>query len=128
MNNSLMPRTEFGPLINRFKSALSLVLIVALIVVVVGCTEEMPELVATAEPATLPAAPPQAVASPAPTPASKAETFNIGDTVELGDLQVTVHGVWAGLGDDFWTPEEGHYFVYVDVGFRNAGDESDAVS
>ena len=56
------------------------------------------------------------------------QTFNVGDTVQLGDLHITVNGARGSRGDDFWTPDEGNYFVYVDVTFRNDGDESELVS
>ena len=48
--------------------------------------------------------------------------------MRLGDLDVTVQGVRASLGNDFWTPEEGNYFVYVDVMFTNTVDRPQAVS
>ena len=115
-------------MINRFKHLLSLALLGAIAIVVVGCEEETAQLVATAEPTASPATASQATTSPEPTSIPKTETFNIGDTVQLSDLQITVHGVRTGLGEEFWTPEEGHYFVYIDVGFRNSGEESHAVS
>ena len=56
------------------------------------------------------------------------QIFSVGDTVRLGDLHVTVNGVRASLGDSFWTPEEGNYFIYVDVTFRNEGNQPEVIS
>ena len=113
---------------NGFSPILGFVLLGAISVVIVACGEETPELVATADRTTPPVPAPQATVPPLPTTTLRAESFNIGDTVQLGDLQITVHGVRAGLGDRFWIPREGHYYVYVDVGFRNTGTESHVVS
>ena len=63
-----------------------------------------------------------------PTATPQLQTFNVGDTVRLGDLHITVNGVRASLGDNFWAPEKGAYFIYVDVTFRNEGDQPEVVS
>ena len=63
-----------------------------------------------------------------PTATPQLQFFRIGDTVRLGDLHVTVNGVKASLGDNFWAPEEGNYFIYVDVTFRNEGNQPEVVS
>lgn len=79
-----------------------------ILIAAVACDEETPTLVATAT--------------------FQPQTFNIGDTVQLGDLHITVNGVRGARGDEFSTPEEGNYFVYVDVTFRNEGVESVTIS
>ena len=71
---------------------------------------------------------PTPTVTPEPTATPQTQTFNVGDTVQLGDLHITVNGARGSRGDDFWTPDEGNYFVYVDVTFRNDGDESELVS
>ena len=97
----------------------------------IACAAEEPELVATAEPTASPSiietdtAP---VQTPESTAIPGAQVFNVGDTVRLGDLHVTVNGVRASLGDNLWTPDRGNYFVYVDVTFRNEGDQPEIVS
>ena len=48
--------------------------------------------------------------------------------MRLGDLDLTVNGVRASLGDNFWAPEEGKYFVYVDVTFTNTIDQPQTLS
>lgn len=132
-----------------------LVLTLLVLLAAMACGEETPKLVATAEP-TVGSTPSAtgATAAPEPTNATRpitptptptvdevtntptptatatpqTQTFNVGDTVQLGDLHITVNGARGSRGDDFWTPDEGNYFVYVDVTFRNDGDESELVS
>ena len=88
----------------------------------IACAAEEP-VVATAEPTASPSiietdtAP---VQTPESTAIPGAQVFNVGDTVRLGDLHGTVNGVRASLGDNLWTPDR--VFVYVDVTFRNEGD------
>ena len=82
----------------------------------------------TATPEPTPEPQPTSTATPEPTATPQTQTFNVGDTVQLGNLHVTVNGTRGSRGDDFWTPDEGNYFVYVDVTFRNDGDESELVS
>ena len=48
--------------------------------------------------------------------------------MRLGDLDLTVNGVRASLGNDVWAPEQGNYFVYVDVTFTNTVDQPQALS
>ena len=139
--------------------------ILLILLIVMGCAPEEPELVATAAPTNIPPSPPsqtpittpvppvppESTATPQiPTPEStpaqdstatitppveadptatpQLQTFNVGDTVRLGDLHITVNGVRASLGDNFWAPEKGAYFIYVDVTFRNEGDQPEVVS
>ena len=69
-----------------------------------------------------------AVPTPEPTAIPEPQVFNVGDTVRLGDLHITVNGVRGSLGDSLWMPEAGNYFVYVDVTFRNEGPQPEVVS
>ena len=68
------------------------------------------------------------VPTPEPTATPQRQAFDVGDTVRLGDLHITVNDVRASLGDGLWTPEEGNYFIYVDVTFRNEGNQPEVVS
>ena len=66
---------------------------------------------------------PEPTSTPEPTREAPSR-FNLGDTVEFGDLRVTVHAAWTTMGDgQLFKPEEGKHFVYVDVSFRNEGDK-----
>ena len=115
----------------RFFCLLSTILV---LLAALACGTEKPELVATAEPTVEPtptatAAPqPTTTTTPEPTPTLKPQTFNVGDTVRLGDFHITVNGVRASLGDDLWRPDEESYFVYVDVTFQNKGNQPEVVS
>ena len=85
---------------------------------------DIPSPIPTSEPTATPMPTPTLVPTSTPAP----QSFNIGDTVSLGGLEVTVNGVRASFGDDFWEPDEGSYFLYIDVAFRNTGDEPTIVS
>ena len=120
-----------------FNSTYTLPIAVLLtVLIVIGCAPEEPALVATAAPTNFPTFPPSQTRTPTPVPPVPPEstarpqlqTFKIGDTVRLGDLPITVNGVRASLGDNFSAPEEGTYFIYVDVTFRNQGDQPEVVS
>lgn len=56
------------------------------------------------------------------------ETFAIGDTVKLGDLQYTVHGVREVEGNEVFKPDEGKKWVAVEVTVENVGSEAQMVS
>ena len=71
---------------------------------------------------------PSPIPTSEPTATPAPQSFNIGDTVRLGGLELTVNGVRASFGNDFWEPDEGSYFLYIDVAFRNTGDEPTVVS
>jgi hypothetical protein len=57
-----------------------------------------------------------------------AETFAVGDIIELGDLALTVHGVTFPTGDEFTQPDEGQRFVVVDVAVENRTDSAQSIS
>ena len=96
----------------------------------VACEQEAAEIVATAEPAlgNTTATRTSEIEKSTPTAMPQAQTFSVGDTVRLGDLHITVNGVSVDSGDSLWRPNEGHYFLYVDVTFLNQGDKSEVVS
>ena len=43
--------------------------------------------------------------------------------MRLGDLEITGNGFRASFGNEFWSPDEGNYFLYLDVTFTNTGDQ-----
>ena len=125
----------------RFRYLPSIVVVILTLFATMGCDPEEPELVATAVPTDNPTSmpDPKVTAEPEPVPTERAanaqptaspqfQVFNVGDTVRLGDLHITVNSVRASLGDNFFTPEEGNYFIYVDVTFRNEGNKPEVVS
>jgi hypothetical protein len=59
-----------------------------------------------------------------------ASTFAVGDTVELGDVQLVVHGVTDPLvaSNDVVVPAAGMRWVAVDAEVRNIADEPVAIS
>jgi hypothetical protein len=57
----------------------------------------------------------------------QAEKFKIGDTVQFGDLLITVKGVRASKGDGFMTPENDNYII-VDVILENNTTETANIS
>ncbi len=114
-----------------------------------ACTLALtPTLVATSTPTPLPTATPPhtrtpvpaagATATPTPTatlkpmptstPTPEFGVYEIGDHVQLGNLVIAVHAVQFSEGDEWWQPEEGNVFVWVDVSFENAGAQSASVS
>ncbi|WP_322822245.1 DUF4352 domain-containing protein [Chloroflexus sp.] len=50
--------------------------------------------------------------------------FNVGESVQVGDLVVTVNEVTSPPGDRFSQPDDGYRFVLVDVTIENRGDRS----
>lgn len=95
----------------------------AVALVTFGCTEEItPELVdqtaATAADHADDADDADATAGP----------YRVGDTVSMGELEHTLHGVrWSG-GDDLFGPDEGERWLVVDVELTNTGDSSEVIS
>ena len=118
-----------GQLNNLSNAALTLAASIILFLSV-ACEQEAAEIVATAEPtlATTTATRTSEIEESTPTAMPQAQTFSVGDTVRLGDLHITVNGVSGDSGDSLWTPNEGHYFLYVDVTFLNQGNKSEVVS
>lgn len=57
-----------------------------------------------------------------------AETFAVGDVIEIGDLRLTVNEVTFPTGDDFSQPTEGNRFVVVDVSVENHSDTAETIS
>lgn len=56
------------------------------------------------------------------------ETFKVGETVKMGDLEFTVNGIRIDEGDDFNKPEEGNVFLIIDATIKNTGQDSNALS
>lgn len=58
----------------------------------------------------------------------KQQTFKVGDTIKMGDLQYTVHGIREVKGNDIFKPDEGKKWVAVEVTIENKGSEPQLVS
>lgn len=56
------------------------------------------------------------------------ETFKVGETVKMGDLEFTVNGIRSDEGGDFYKPEEGNVFLIIDATIKNTGQDSNALS
>lgn len=50
--------------------------------------------------------------------------FNVGESVQVGDLVITVNEVTSPPGEGFNQPDDGYRFVLVDVTIENRGDRS----
>ena len=90
----------------RFRYLPSIVVVILTLFATMGCDPEEPELVATAVPTDNPTSmpDPKVTAEPEPVPTERAanaqptaspqfQVFNVGDTVRLGDLHITVNSV-----------------------------------
>lgn len=56
------------------------------------------------------------------------ETFKVGETVKMGDLEFTVNGIRTDKGDEWNKPEEGNTFLIIDATIKNTGQDSSALS
>jgi len=56
------------------------------------------------------------------------ETFTVGDTVAMGDIEFTVNSARYDDGDDFMQPDEGEKWLVIDCTIVNNADESEAIS
>lgn len=56
------------------------------------------------------------------------ETFKVGETVKMGDLEFTVNGIRTDKGGDWNKPEEGNVFLIIDATIKNTGQDSSALS
>lgn len=54
--------------------------------------------------------------------------FNVGESVQVGDLVVTVNEVISPPGDRFSQPDDGYRFVLVDVTIENRGGDAKFLS
>ena len=60
---------------------------------------------------------------------TKTETFQIGDTFKLGDLQYRVNGVRTSAGtNQYMKPKEGNVFLLIDVTVENQGKDEAGIS
>lgn len=69
---------------------------------------------------------PTTAAQSAPTP--KPSHFKVGQTVKIGDWEITVNGVKASNGTDIVTTDPGKKFVLINVTLHNVGTKSQDVS
>ena len=60
---------------------------------------------------------------------SKQKVFNVGDTIELKNLKVTINNVYkVESTNEFSKPKEGNQFLAVDCTLENISDKDQAVS
>ncbi len=85
----------------------------------------LPEAAPAVEQTTATPTPEKEQAAPEPT---ERPVLNVGDTGRIGDLGITVNGVRGLVEGGLLEPDEGHYFLLVDVTFENRGDETEALS
>lgn len=94
---------------------------------IAGCTA--PESGGAEESVAPPSASPTDTAEATPTsetPSTSARA--VGETVSMGDLDHTLHGVRFSPGDDFSTPEPGTRWLVADIEVTNNADEPAAIS
>ena len=91
---------------------------IGIILTLVGCgTTNVPTKVTSTTPSTTEQVAP------------KAETFQIGDTFKLGDLQYKVNGVRTSAGtNQYMKPKEGNMFLLIDVTVENQGKDEAGIS
>lgn len=51
------------------------------------------------------------------------QIFNIGDTVKVGDLEVTLNSIQETNGDEFAKPDEGNIYYSIDLTLNNVGSK-----
>jgi len=56
------------------------------------------------------------------------DTYAIGETIKMGDLEFTLHSAQLSAGEEFWKPEEGNVYLLVDCTIQNNSSESEAIS
>ena len=61
-------------------------------------------------------------------PAAKQQLFNLGDTVSMGNLEVTLNSARWDSGSQFMQPDEGERWLVLDVTIENKADEAAAIS
>ena len=84
----------------------------------VGCEESTPEKIENPPPQAQPEEPPQA----------SQEIFEIGDTVGIGNWELTINSTRHDDGDEFSKPEDGEVWLTLDITMQNLSDEQRTVS
>ena len=64
---------------------------------------------------------------PTPTPNAEPSTPGVGDTVKLGDFELTLQRVRGSVGEGDTVPESGNYFLLIDAVIRNVGYQTQEV-
>ena len=70
---------------------------------------------------------PELVENPSTTTPT-AQSFNIGDTVDMGNFRITVNGIGWDAGDEFFKPEIGEDWILIDATIENIDNEVQIVS
>lgn len=69
-----------------------------------------------------------AVSTPVPESAVNQQLFNMGDTVSMGNLEVTLNSARWDSGNQFMQPDEGERWLVLDLTITNMADEAVAIS
>jgi Domain of unknown function (DUF4352) len=108
--------------------------VVAITFVVASCAETTPELVDQVESASEETDPDAEDAGnvedaeDAEASGEGDESYRIGDTVAMGDLEHTLHGARWSDGDEWFGPEGDERWLVVDIEIANTGDSSEPIS
>lgn len=54
--------------------------------------------------------------------------FAVGDTIRVGNVEITVLGYRISEGESFFTPGNGNIFYLIDVAVANTGDSAESIS
>jgi len=54
--------------------------------------------------------------------------FAIGDTIRVGNIEITVLGYRTSEGEGFFAPADGNVFYLIDVAIMNTGDSTESIS
>lgn len=65
---------------------------------------------------------------PAEQKAAQTQTYKVGDTVKMGDLQFTLNSVTLDKGNEFMKPDQGKKWVVFDGTVENLGSQSTTIS
>lgn len=54
--------------------------------------------------------------------------YIVGDTIKVGDMEVTIFGVRTSEGADYFKPADGNVFYLMDIIIANKGQKSESIS
>lgn len=90
------------------KKIIILVLTLALSISLISCKSETPTVVDPEKDSSV----------------DLSQIFNIGDTVKVGDLEITLNSIQVTNGDEYAKPDEGNVYYHIDLTLSNVGRES----
>lgn len=111
-------------LFKRSQNVLSVLTMLTLLSVLIGCTVETP-VVVSQDQGSHGASTNGKETSENEAPALEDQTFAIGERIALGDNVLTVNSYARSQGDnEYDTPKEGNEYIIVDVTIENGGSEN----